>query len=166
MTALREQLKRAETKAYSLKTKKAQTKAWNLVRELKHNIWLKLCKERDSFEKHSIKGTVKSFRPGDDKLLVSTAYGNMWCSPTSDENSKSWYGSTCCIEYKEGQEIVIEIDVDADYDRLCLYTIPKRIYGGALNVEQYERLCKQGNLAFFKYPDGHMSGLFAKGAGF
>ncbi len=165
MKVLKESLAAAESKARSLKTKKAQTKAWNVVRELRHEILMLLYGQRDAFQTHSVKATVRWFHAGDDHVCISTPYGTLYASPTSDAISKSWYGHTCCVEYTEGQELIVEIDVDVDSDRLCLEVIPKRIYGGKLNESQYAELCKRTDLAFFKYPNGGMTGLFASKAG-
>jgi hypothetical protein len=149
------------SRAYKLKTKKAQEKAWTKIRDLEREALDILFVKVKRYQKHSIKGIVKHFRAKDEHFLVETIFGSMWLTPTADESSKSWYPSTCCIEYTEGQEIIIEIDTEVNMDKLFLELIPKRTYGGKVNEEQYAELCKRGNLAFFKYPDGHMSGLFA-----
>lgn len=158
---LKMQIEAERSRGYKLKTKKAKEKSWAKVRELKREALNILFEDVKQYEKHSIKGIVKRFHARDDHFLVETSYGSMWLSPTGDENSKSWYASTCCIEYVEGQEIIIEIDTEVNTEKLFLQLIPKRTYGGKVNEEQYAELCKRGNLAFFKYPDGHMSGLFA-----
>lgn len=161
MQALKDSLKVAETRARSLKTKKAQAKAWEAYREIKREIFRLLCDERNKFARHSVKGIVKTFSAGNDHFLVETPYGSMWVSPTGDALTKSWYAHTCCIEYTVGQEIIIEIEIDLADDGMRLGSFPKRIHGGTVNESQYGELCKKGNLAFFKYPEGHMSGLFA-----
>ena len=97
---LKQDMRIAESKARSLKTKKAQEKAWTRVRELEHSIFIKLCNERDLYGEFSFKGTVKSFSGGDE-FLIETPYGHIWLSPTSDVLSKSWYSHTCCVEYTE-----------------------------------------------------------------
>lgn len=162
MTNLKEKLSIAREKAKLFKTKKAQTKAWAVVREIEHEILTILYAQRDAFAVHSVKATVCWFHAGDDHIALNTPYGSLYGSPTSDIVSKSWYGSTCCVEYTKGQNVVVEIDVDVDSERLCLMVIPKRIYGGTLNEVQYAELCKRTNLAFFKYPTGGMTGLFAQ----
>lgn len=165
MTQLKEQIKAARSRAYSLKTKKAQTKAWAAVRELEREALTLLYAARDRYATQSIKGTVVRFTDSDDHVCVTTALGTMWISPTSDAVSKSWYGQTCCVQYSNGQEIIIEIETDVNSDRLFLELIPRRVFGGTLNEAKYTELCKRTNLAFFKYPNGHMSGLFASKAG-
>ncbi len=162
VTAKKLELEQLRTKAYSLKTKKAQDKAWFKVRELDREIWSHLIDERNNYyAQHSIKGTVTRFYDGCEDVLVDTCYGPLWIPITADILTKSWYPGTCCVEYVAGQSIVIEIDVEVDSDRLCLYVVPKRVYGGTINASKYETLCGQNNLAFFKYKNGHMSGLFA-----
>jgi hypothetical protein len=165
MDSLREQIKAARQRAYSLKTKKAQRKAWDKVHELERELFRLLCEQRDRYARFSVKGTVISDNSHcmSDTFGVDTPNGIFWVSPTCDELSKSWYSSTCCVEYSKGQEVIIEMEVDVNHDRLTLHAYPKRVYGGILNETKYAELCKKGNLAFFKYPDGHMSGLFAQG---
>lgn len=166
MDELREQISLAEQRARSLKTKKAQQRAWDKVRELKRELFKHLTERRDKYATFSVKGTVIADNSHcmAEHFGVDTPNGIFWISPTCDVLSKSWYASTCCIEYVKGQEVIIEMDVDINWqstaDRLCAY--PKRVYGGLLNEEKYAELCKRGNLAFFKYLDGHMSGLFAQ----
>lgn len=161
---LREQIADAIAKARRFKTKTARLKAWAKVNELRSQLFLQLCDARDKVARHSIKGIVLAATPGDEHFLVrTTEYGNMWISTASDEISKSWYPHTCCVEYSKGQTVIIECESDVSMrgDDAFLEIVPKRIHGGTLNQTQYEELCKRGNLAFFKYPDGSMSGLFA-----
>ena len=146
-------------KARSLKTKKAQNKAYAMAREIEHEVFIKLCDERDLYGQFSFKATVKSFHPHDEHYLVETPYGSMWLSPTADILSKSWYSHTCCIEYTVGQTIIVNATIDVNIERLSLEIIPGKVTGGTLNIKQYEELCNNENLAFFKYPTG-MTGLF------
>jgi len=158
---LKQLAEQARTNARSLKTKKAQQKAYDKAREFEREAFIKLCNERDLYGQFSFKATVKHFRPGSDEYLVETPYGSMWLSPTSDVLSKSWYAHTCCIEYVIGQTIHVEATIDVNHDRLELNIIPGKVSGGTLNTEQYTELCKNDNLAFFKYPIG-MTGLFSQ----
>jgi len=156
------QIKEAKAKASSLKTKKAKEKAWTVIRDLEHQVFIKLHDQCDKYRTMSVKATVKSFHEGDDHMLVSTPYGNLWISPCNDVLTKSWYPHTCCITYTVGQEIVLEIDTEVNSERLFLELIPKTIYGGIVDEKRYEELCKQPNLAFFKYPNSDgVTGLFA-----
>lgn len=162
MNELRQKIKELRQKAYSMKTKKAQSKYFDKMKEVEHELFLKLCDQRDKFGTHSVKATVGYFRDGEDDVMLNTPYGILYGSPTSDAVSKSWYGHTCCVEYSKGQEVIVEIDVDVDMDRLVLNVIPKRIYGGTLNQAKYDELCKRDNLAFFKYPNSEgVTGLFS-----
>jgi len=161
---LRTQLEAAQKRAYSLKTKKAQTKAFLVVRELRDQILNGLYEQSNKYAKHSVKATVRVAYSGDDSLF-DTEYGSFWISPANDELTKSWYEHTSCIEYTEGQSVVIEFDVEVDSDRLCIYRIPKRVYGGRVNEAQYAELCKRDDLAFFKYPNSTgVTGLFKQTA--
>lgn len=160
---LKEAIELEKSRFYSLKTKKAKEKSRQRIRDLRTKALLEhLYPARDAYATHSVRGTViDSTGRGDEIAMKTEEYGLLWISPCNDILSKSWYPNTCCVEYSRGQSVVIECDIDVDSDRLCLIVVPKRIYGGTLNEERYNELCKQDNLAFFKYPDGHMSGLFA-----
>lgn len=162
---LKQAIRAESIRARGLKTKKAQQRAWDKVRSLEREVLGMLYEARSKYAPYSIKATVQYFHDGDDHILTRTADGeSCWISPTSDEVSKSWYGSTCCVSYSKGQDVVIEIEVDVDSDRLCLIHVPRRVRGGTLNEAKYAELCKRTDLAFFKYPSG-MSGLFSsKGA--
>lgn len=166
LSELKELIKATRDRAHGLKTKKAKEKAWAVARELEREALTLLYAARDEYAIHSVRGTIRWFHAGDDDVAVNTPYGTLYASPTSDVVSKSWYGHTCCVEYTEGQDVILEVDVDVDSDRLCLITIPKRVYGGRLNETQYAELCKRDDLAFFKYPNSAgVTGLFStKGA--
>ncbi len=159
---LKAQAESYRMKARGLKTKAAQKKAYDKARELESQVFIELCNQRDQYGKFSFKAIVKHFNPGNEQYMVDTPYGSMWLSPTQDVLSKSWYSGTCCIEYVEGQTIVVDAEIDINHDRLYLYIVPGKVVGGSVNQAQYAELCKQTNLAFFKYPTG-MSGFFAKG---
>ena len=162
---LREDLKAAKDRAYSLKTKKAKEKAWTKVREIKRQILIGLYAEREQFAVFSVKGTVvvDNSHCMAEHIGIETSYGLFWVSPANDILSKSWYASTCCVEYQEGQQVIVELEADVNSERLGLFLYPKRVYGGTLNETKYAELCKRDNLAFFKYPElkGGMTGLFA-----
>ncbi len=158
---LKELIKVESSRAYNLKTKKAQKKAWDKVRTLERQALDILFEQSKGISTQSMKCTVRSFHAGSDHFLVEGPYGSLWLSPTSDAVSKSWYSHTCCVQYSEGQQIVVEFDTEVNLDKLFLEIVPKRIYGGTLNESQYAELCQQDNLAFFKYPEGNMSGLFS-----
>jgi hypothetical protein len=165
LTELRADLDAAKTRARSLKTKKAREKAWNVAREIEREIFLRLCDMRDTYAVQSVKGTVtRDTWAGDDYIPVETCFGLLWLSPTTDEQSKSWYPGTCCIEYSKGQTLIIEIETDVNHSGLFLELVPRLSRGGTLNEEKYAELCKRDDLAFFKYPgaDG-VTGLFKHG---
>ncbi len=156
---LKNQAEQLRTKARSLKTKKAQSKAYDSARELENQAWIKLCDERNKYGKFSFKAVVNHFSAGSENYLVDTPYGHMWLSPTADILSKSWYAHTCCIEYTKGQTVVVEASIDVNSDRLSLEVVPGKVTGGTVNETKYLELCQRDNLAFFKYPAG-ITGLF------
>lgn len=111
-------LQAAKDRAYAFKTKKAQDKAWLVVKELRRQILDELYIRAQAYARASMKATVRHFTPRDDHYLVETSVGNMWLSPANDELTKSWYSHTCCVEYTKGQTIVLEYDVEVDTERL------------------------------------------------
>lgn len=163
--SLKEELSTLAKRARSLKTKKAQSKAWDAVRAVDREIFLMLCEQRNKYATYSLRGTVERFTDGDRDVFVRMSDGSTsWISPTSDAVSKSWYEHTCCVSYIDGQQVVVEFEIDVDGDRHCLTRTPRRVHGGTLNEQKYAELCKRTDLAFFKYPTG-TSGLFSsKGA--
>lgn len=161
LSEIKEQIKILETEAYKLKTKAARQKRYAKARELRREAWSMLHEQCKNYGTMSVKATVKHFNPRDEHFLVETPYGNMWLSPCSDELTKSWYSHTCCIEYTQGQTIVVEIDTEVNMDGLFLQLIPKHHRGGRVNETQYAELCKRDDLAFFKYPNSNgVTGLF------
>ncbi len=167
---LRAQLKIAKDRAYSLKTKKAQTKAWAHVHRIEREILDIMYIEARKYATHSVRGTVISDNSHcmSEYIMIETAeYGIIHAHPQNDVLSKSWYARTCCVEYKRGQTVVVEIDVDVNSDGRngpFLEVIPKRMSGGVLNESKYAELCKRDDLAFFKYPNANsVTGLFKTG---
>lgn len=168
-TELRAQFKAAKDRAYSLKTKKAQVKAWDKVREIKREIASLMYDAAKMYATHSVKGTVivdNSHCMSDYIMIETEEYGIIHAYPQNDVLSKSWYAHTCCVEFRKGQSVVVEIDIDVNTDGRngpYLEVIPKHLSGGTLNETKYAELCKQDNLAFFKYPNADgVTGLFAR----
>lgn len=161
---IKNQIKQLENEIRSLKTKSAQAKRRDKIRELKNKAIDQLHEQAKSYATHTIKGVVSYVDSYVDSyqtfLTAKTSYYDLTLYPCNDELSKSWYVETCCVEYSKGQSITIEVDVEVDYDNLNLTLRPKTIRGGKLNEAKYAQLCDQSNLAFFKYPTG-MSGLFS-----
>jgi hypothetical protein len=167
MKQLKEQLKAAKDRAYSLKTKKAQRKAWDRVRDIEREILFGsggLFEQANVYATHSVKGVVKRFYAGCSDVLIETKeYGNLWVNIANDVEAKSWYDHTCCIEYTEGQTVIVECTIEVDSDRLCLYVQAGHVTGGRVNETQYAELCKRDDLAFFKYPNlNGVTGLFSQ----
>jgi hypothetical protein len=158
---VKDQIKTLETKAYNLKTKKAEERARVQVNELRGQAFDLLCQVRDRYATFSIKGIVKHWSSGGEYVFIKLSDGEaVFLSPTVDVVAKSWYPSTCCVEYTDDQEVVVEFTTDIDMERLSLVLVPRAIHGGTLNQAKYAELCQRHDLAFFKYPEG-MSGLFA-----
>jgi len=162
VSKLREEAKALRIKGYNLRTKKAKQKAFDEASKIKREALELLYVQLETFSSHSIKATVKDFTPKSEYFLVETPYGLMWLSPTNDVFSKSWYATTCCIEYAVGQEIIVEIKPEVNQEGLFIELLPVRIYGGQVNEIQYAELDKRTNLAFFKHSSGGMTGLFSK----
>lgn len=158
LTELQEQIILTKTKLYNLKTKKAINKARNTLNKLENEAMDILYNASKAYNEFSIKGTV--IYSDYEEAYVNTVYGRLNVSLTCDVNSKSWYPQTCCISYNDGQSVIVECRAEVDTDRLKLIIVPKRVYGGTVDESRYQDLCKQDNLAFFKYPNGTMSGLF------
>lgn len=158
LTELQEQIILTKTKLYNLKTKKAIEKAKDTLNKLQSQALDMLYDAASAYHEFSIKGTV--LYSGSDKVYLDTVYGRLNVSLTCDVNSKSWYPQTCCVSYENGQSVIIECQVEINTDCFELVVVPKRVYGGTVDENHYQELCKQDNLAFFKYPNGTMSGLF------
>ncbi len=163
LSELKDLIKAESSRAYKLKTRRAKQRAWDKVKALRREALDTILYPMSV--KHgpqSIKATVRTFHAGDEHFLIDTPYGSMWVSPASDVATKSWYPHTCCIEYTVGQEVVVEIEYEVNYDGLFLQILPGHIYGGRVNETQYAELCKRDDLAFFKYPNSSgVTGLFA-----
>jgi hypothetical protein len=54
----------------------------------------------------------------------------------------------------------VDIDFELGKDHNISIVVGK-LTGGKVNEEKYQELCKDTKLAFFKYPESGMSGLFA-----
>lgn len=154
-------LQRAELikKAQALKTKKAQAKAWDKVREIELQMENVIS---DAWSKVSGRHTGAVLMSGTD-VLVKTEYGTFNAYACNDVLSKSWHSETCCVSYTRGQKIEFEFSVINVTHKGADVMITK-ISGGTLDEALYQELSAKPNLAFFKYPAG-MSGLFATKAG-
>lgn len=162
MNELLKQIQSAKDRARAFKSKSAQTKAWNKVYAFEHEAFDLLYAACDKYALYSIRGTVQHFHDGEQNVFVKLDDGTtIWICPTNDVVSKSWYANTCCVSYKSGQNIIVEFEVNVDNDRLCLYQIPKRVYGGTLNEIKFRELDRRTDLAFFKHSTGGQSELFA-----
>lgn len=163
-----ETLKKIE-KLKSLKVRidstKKKTVKLELIQEF-NTLELEILKELEQtadqlniLSKDGVKGTV-AFNSSDD-VMIKTDYGTVWTGVCNDLKSASWYNHTSCISFKGGQEVIVWVDFEVNYDKYAIDVIPQKISGGYFNQDQYEKLCRNPDLAFFKYPTG-MSGLFKR----
>ncbi len=144
-------------RAHSLKTKAAQRKAWDKVREVEERLedlhetaWTKLVGTR-------IQGTAIM---SGTSVLVETSIGTFEVNACNDALSKSWYNETCCVSYEAGQTVEFEIMVTG-YTWRGAEVMAKNVTGGTFDLSRYEELASKPGLAFFKYPTG-MTGLFSQ----
>jgi hypothetical protein len=157
-----ESIKAETTRFYSLKTKAAKAKSRSKIIALRLKASEILDVQAASVNGLIVKGTVILADGRDGDLWIDTeAYGRVIGNVTSSVDSKSWYASTCCVSFERGQVVEFELEAHVDFDRSGIHLTAKAIKGGKFDAKKYAELCQKGNLAFFKYPDGHMSGLFA-----
>jgi len=150
-----------EKKLGTLKTKKAIEKIFDKLNLLLREFRIHLMDMADQFGTKTLKGIVESYNKNRGTLRIDLGeWGIVYADNCNDILSKSWYNETCCIDYTDGQEVTVIVEAEAGTD--SWYLSVKRIQGGTLNQNQYAELCDRGGLAFFKYPDGTMSGLFAR----
>lgn len=143
-------------RARSLKTKKAQSRAWRLVSDIEREMHDLVQSHAELVDGTTITGEV---RTSGYEVMVRTAIGNIMVYGCNDVLSKSWYSETCCVSYERGQQIEGEVFVTEVSWRG--YSIGlKNVKGGSFDDARYLELSQNPNLAFFKYPTG-MSGLFS-----
>jgi hypothetical protein len=160
MKQLIEQIKTLNSKLYTLKTKKAVQNTQDKIRDLETQLFPLLEQELNKFQAKTIEGTVLWFDVSGD-VSVSTEYGDMFLSNCSDVEAKSWYPETCCITYQKGQSIKIDVHFEIDFDRYCIKIVSGKTYGGTVDLNEYDRLSQNPDLAFFKYPGSTgVTGLF------
>lgn len=159
MKKLITKIKELETKHYNLKTKTAKSKCKDKIDILKRDVNEILYNELNKYGPCSVKGKVL-WVDSDGSMYIETVYGKLYSYVCSDVLSKSWYNNTCCIEYIVGQEVIVNLDFELGKDYTINIVVGKLV-GGKVNEERYQELCKDTKLAFFKYPERGMSGLFA-----
>lgn len=153
------ELNKEKTRLYTLKTKKAIANCRELIADLERCLYGWVTQELDRYGNMSV--IAMATHDSSDSVLVKTPIGNVWLDACNDIESKSWYNHTSCISYKEGDIVKIEMapEVCEKTWRVVYRTVKHN--GGTLDLEKYDRLCKDDKLAFFKYPTG-MSGLFVQ----
>lgn len=160
ISELKEDYTDLKKKLYSLKTKKAIEKCRDKMADIRHAAWLQVVEQCKQYARCTVKCSVRYFSP-DGELILDTPYGVVFTSACNDALSKSWYGTTCCVEYVVDQVVYLELDFEAG--DFSIEVVAGRVTGGVLNKEKYHELCNDGNkYAFFKYPDAAgVTGLFA-----
>jgi hypothetical protein len=150
-----------EKRARSLKTKSAQLKAWDKVREVNRELYNAFSDMAEKYQGKEVVAEVVHSRDSSDSLAHIIGLGvDVWFSPTSDVKSKSWYNETSCITYEKGQKIKAKLRVDVSSEGLTF--ILTQVRGGKVDQVRYRELSKNKNLAFFKYPKAKgVTGLFA-----
>jgi len=153
---LQKMRKEVTSKIYTLKSKKSQKKQRDILRDITIELDAALLEGITPYLKQRHEATV--LMDGAD-VIAKSEFGTINLHATNDVLSKSWYESTCCIEFKKGDVVTFEITCLTIIEGR-VHWIPGKIEGGHLDHQKYKELCKQDNLAFFKKPDGYMTGLF------
>jgi hypothetical protein len=153
---LKNKLNEAKKRFYSLKTKRAKEKQRDIIRDLNFQLEDALLEGLKPYLNMRHEGVIVS---GGTDALARTEFGIVPVYAVNDRLSKSWYDTTCCVSYKDGDKITFEIKhPNVENGRLNWFAA--EVEGGSLDTEKYNKLCKQDNLAFFKKQDGSMTGLF------
>lgn len=153
---LKQMRKEAISKIHTLKCKKAKEKQRDILRYITIELNAALLEGITPYLKQRHEATV--LMDGTD-VMAKSEFGTINLYAMNDILSKSWYESTCCVEFKEGDVITFEITCLNITDGRINW-IAGNIEGGHLDQQKYEELCKRDDLAFFKKPDGSMTGLF------
>lgn len=160
--AIKFAIKTESIRLYSLKTKPAIAKSRAKIVALKVQAADLLDKQVEAINGAIVKGKVTLVDSRDGDLWIDTEeFGRVYANITGSVDSKSWYATTCCVEFERGMEVEFVLKASVNFDKSCIDLVAGSIKGGRFNAERYAELSKQDNLAFFKYPDG-MSGLFSQ----
>lgn len=162
--ALRTEIEALEKRARSLKTKKAQIKAWDAVHRVRHQLCGEYHELAEIFEGKETTCTILWFRPDDGDGMAKVDLGDqsktIYFHACNDVKAKSWYAESSCITYESGQVVKAILKVRASSDGLD-FSIGQ-IRGGKVDEVKYKELCKNKNRPFFKYPKAKgVTGLFA-----
>jgi len=146
-----------KTKLYKTKTKKAISKLQDAMSTVEHSIEDIYRDLARPWENKRVTGVVLY---SGTEVMVKTELGTILVNACSDIQSKSWYNETCCVSFEKGSTIEFTLKInDITYRGVDIGGAD--ISGGVFDAEQYEKLCKNKNLAFFKYPNSDgVTGLF------
>lgn len=159
---LTNKIKTLEAKVSTLKTKKAIEKCHDKIHSLRLQLHDVLYAEIGALNHvwdgwHDAQVCYSTESEGMAKI---DGLGFVYFNACNDENSKSWYNETCCIEFIKGQKISVKIKFDISHDSIVIVT--EKLKGGTLNQKKYQELSKKPNLAFFRYPNSAgVTGLIA-----
>lgn len=158
LNELKDERKLLLTKIYNLKTKPAKRKVWDKISDIElqiENIYKTIA---EPYLNRRIKGTIMY---SGTEVLVRCELGTIEINACNDKLSKSWYNETCCVSFIRDTEVEFEVIIDSISFQGVIF-LAKDVSGGIFSAEEYEKLNKNPNLAFFKYSDDKMSGLFKK----
>jgi hypothetical protein len=155
---MRNIIRELEQKAIKLKTKKAKEKVWDKIRELESAYLNELYIQAEQYRGLEASGTVL-WCDGDSLCIDTIEYGKFFTDPSNAFESKSLYSNTCCVTFEKGDKVSFKIGVGRITVRGGIELVAFEIKGGKFDAKQYAKLCKNPNLAFFRYPTG-MTGLF------
>jgi hypothetical protein len=169
---LRDNIEEINKKAMSLKTKKAQLKAYDKIHTLERDLFILLRDIADSKNNKMNGRKIKAIVKRDSKsseddvfVFIPELSQSLFIGKNIDIASKSWHANLSCMEYKENQEIELEITYEVTRDfkqnQIVTYDVTK-IHGGSIDMVEYSRLCNDSQkYSFFKYPGQNgVSGLF------
>jgi hypothetical protein len=155
MNTLNQSIIDATNKAYSFKTKAARSKAWDKVQELVDLSYDEVKPIAESYNGQVAEFTVTHVFT-DSIQCYNEKLGSYNVSKCNDILSKSWYPETSCIDYTKGQVISVtlfaEVTKHFKHEYQVVGITLTKVVGGVVNESKYAELCKNENLAFFKYP--------------
>ena len=151
VTEVKESINKLELKALNLKTKKAKTKCYDKINELRRRLLVHFQDTITSLPTN-LTGTVTHVSPHGWFIVecpeLKTSIEFYTCSA---ENTKSWYPETCCIiPPNKGQLVTFEAIYAAHYNGISVSG--SKIKGLQLDEALYTKLnAEKGKYAFFKY---------------
>jgi hypothetical protein len=111
-----------ETKRfYTLKTKAARCRSNAKLRALRVQAADILDKAVLDMVGRELTGTVRLVDDRDGDLWIDTVeYGRVYGNITSAVESKSWYPTTCCVDFIVGSEVSFTLTAEVDFERSAI----------------------------------------------